>query len=455
VVPRRVISSACLLLVTMVLASFWWRTGTDFPEIHNESLPMNFALVDPKPGLNDWPCWRGTGGRNLGTCDHFPVDWSTHGHEGWQATVPGSGNASPILWGQQLFVSSYEATSQRVVLNCLLRKTGRMLWQSELHRGSFLKNQEALSVASSTPACDGQNVFTVTNVSGKLWLTAVDLNGKILWQNEAGPCRTMSRTLASPVLYKSLVIIAANQSGGISYLAALHRQTGALIWRIKRPAGESVGSPTLAMLGNRPQLILAGTDSVSSYHPASGEELWKCETKAARVAESVAFDDERVYVSGAQPNELLTCIKADGSGNVTNTKVEWRLRQIGGELTSPVSLNGFVYVLSDEGRLSCVQATSGKIEWSKSLKGRFSASPLLTQNYLFCANDAGVAYSIRLGTAKPQITENTLESGIVASPICAGDSIFIRTKDRIHRITTTAPEPAPFADKSTTTKRRL
>jgi len=83
----------------------------------------------------------------------------------------------------------------------------------------------------------------------------------------------MSRTLASPVLYKSLVIIAANQSGGISYLAALHRQTGALIWRIKRPAGESVGSPTLAMLGNRPQLILAGTDSVFGNVAIDGDSL--------------------------------------------------------------------------------------------------------------------------------------------------------------------------------------
>ena len=426
--------------------------GSRVPEVHNAHQPFNFALVDPRPSAEDWPSWRGKDGRNVALSDDFPMKWSGTEHEGWQVTLPGYGNASPILWGHQLFLPFYESESRRLLLHCLHRKTGRILWKTVLHQGGFPQAVEKKSMVSSTPACDGQNVFTVTNVQGKLWVTAVDLNGQIVWQREAGPYQSTQNYSSSPVFFKSLVIVAADQASD-SYLTALHRQTGEMIWRIHRGRGESAGSPIVATIAGRAQLILGGPGAVTSYDPGTGKRLWVCQTSTERVANSVAFDDDRVFATRGVPNSEVLCIRANGSGDVTRTHVEWRLSQIGAEMISPVCHGPFVYVLSDDGRLSCIQTTTGKIEWTKSLKGRFSASPVVVRDYLLCANEAGVSYFVSLGAAAPTVIENSLGDGIVASPVIVGDSIFIRTLDRLHRIVD--PNAEPFVENSTSTKRRL
>jgi outer membrane protein assembly factor BamB len=442
---------AGLMVAVIAIGAMAVFPGSRVPEIHNASQPFNFALVDPRPGVEDWPWWRGADGRNVAASDQFPTEWTSSDHDGWKVVVPGSGNATPIIWGQQLFLPTYETHSRRISLHCLHRKTGRFLWQTVIHQGKVAPSRGKTSRASSTPACDGQNVFIVTDVQDKLWVTAVDLTGQIVWQRDAGPYRSQENYSASPVFYKSLVIISADQ-GNESFLAALHRQTGDLIWRIKRPKGESFGSPVVTTIAGSPQLILGGSGAVKSYHPATGDELWTCRTSAEPVSNSVAFDEEYVFATRGQPNAEVICIKGNGSGDVTRTNIEWRLNQIGAEFTSPVYHGGLLYVLSDDGRLCCIQAASGKIEWSRQLQGSFSASPVIVRDYLFCANEAGATYFVSLGASNPQIMENALGGGIIASPIFAGDSLYIRTTGQLHRIA--APASEPFVEKPES-KRRL
>lgn len=309
-----------------------------------------------------------------------------------------------------------------------------------------------MGMGSSTPACDGQSVFAVTSWNDKLWVTAVDLFGQIVWQREAGSFQATEGYSSSPVIYKSLIIISADQVSG-SYLTGIHRQTGEVIWRVNRPNGEGGGSPIVATIAGIPQLILAGSGSVKSYHPATGSELWSCRTSMERSRNSVAFDDDHVFVTRNQPDAEVLCINASGTGEITKTHIKWRQTQVGADAVSPVYTSGFLYVLSDDGRLSCVQASTGNVEWNKRLNGSFSASPVIVGNYLFCLNESGVANFVSLGSSNPLMIENTLSGSVVASPIFAGDSLFIRTTKRLHRIMT--PIEQPFAERPAESRRRL
>ena len=440
-----------LMAAVMAIGVIAMSSGSGLTEVHNADQPFNFPLVDPHPGPEDWPCSRGADNRNIAATVHFPTDWNPSEHEGWKSAVPGTGNSSPILWGQQLFLTSYESHSRRILLHSLHRNSGRVFWQTMIHQRQTSLVRENTSFPASTPACDGQNVFVVTCHQERLWVTAVDLKGQIAWQRDAGPYRALDNSLCSPIFYKSLILVSVDQAKD-GFIAALHRQTGELIWRVKRPKGESSGSPVLATIAGGPQLILAGTGAVTSYHPATGQVLWTCRTSTDHVANSVAFDEEHVFVTRSQPNPETLCIRGTGTGDVTGTHIQWRLSKIGAESTSPVHHLGLLYVLSEEGRLTCIQSATGKIEWSKQFKGSFSTSPVIAKDYLLCASESGTTYLVSLGTGNPPVIENSLGTGITASPVVAGDSIYLRTTDRLHRIV--APAPEPFVEKPES-KRRL
>ncbi len=425
--------------------------GFGTPEVHNSNAPFNFVLVDPRPSVDDWPWWQGTDHRNVANTKNFPTQWSSSDHEGWHVQLPGNGNASPCLWGNQLFLPVLDTDHQRLTLICLQRDTGRFVWQTMLHQGSFSRLTDKASNALSSPACDGQNVFTVSNDQGKLWVTAVEMTGRVAWQREVGPYHSNEGYQSSPVLFKSLVIVNADQSNG-SFLAAVHRQTGEIIWRIKRPNGTSFGTPIVATISERPQLVIGGAGGVTSYDPTNGKVIWKCVTSAARVANTIAFDQEHVFVTCMRPNPEVVCIAANGHGDVTKSHIFWRLPKIGSNRTSPIFYDGFLYVLGDEGRLSCIQPATGKIEWSRQLEGSFIASPVIASPFLVCANETGSTFFVRTaGTSTPVIT-NAIPDGIVATPIIAGDSIFFRTNGQLHRVV--ALNPQPVVERPKDSKRR-
>ena len=402
-------------------------------EIHNADQLSNFPLVDPQPHDEDWPWWRGTNRRNVAPFTQLPNQWLSSTIEGWIVPLRGRGTATPILWGEQLYLFTSEAESERISLRCHHRNTGREIWRTDIHQGGFPSIHEKNSHASATPACDGQSIYTVAVTHGRLQVSSVDTKGRIAWQNSPGLYWSEKGYVSSPVLFQSLIIVAADQKKD-GYLAALHRQTGEIIWRVKRPDGECYGTPVVAVVCGRPQLILSGVDAVTSYDPATGEELWKCRRASARIANSIAFDEAHVFAaSGPLPSEVL-CIKADGTGDVTHSHLVWSLPNVGGEVPSPVCDAGLLYVLSDDGLLTCIETTAGKIEWRKRLAGSFSASPVVVRNALVCGSDSGIIYLARTGTSDDVIIENSLPDGIVASPIVAGNSIFVRTLRSLYRI---------------------
>lgn len=439
-----------LIVVAVFAAAFSLDEGVR--EIHRADQLVNFPLVEPRPHADDWPGWRGADHRNVSQSARFPKRWDPHDSNNWSVNLPGKGQSTPVVWGDQVFLLMMEDETQRVSLRSYHRTTGRELWWTPLHQLAKLTASAPKPEFSSTPVCDGHFVYVATTFNDSLWLTSVDLTGKIIWQRPAGPFLGKSGYSASPVLFQSLIIVTANQRKD-SYLAALHRQTGEIIWRVKQTDGEAASSPVVAMIAGQYQLVISSQRNICSHNPTNGQPLWTFHWRADRYAVSVAFDNDHVFATTRFPIEQVVCINASGTGDVTESHLVWSQLRTGSGRPAPAYHAGQLYVLSEEGVLKCLEASTGKVEWRRQLTGSFSASPVIAGECLICVSDAGQCFMVQLNESGEIIAQNSILGGANTTPVVTGDSILLRTSNTLQRIRSASPDP--IVEKPDRQKRRL
>ena len=166
---------------------------------------------------------------------------------------------------------------------------------------------------------------------------------------------------------------------------------------------------------------------------------------ADRTANTLAFDRDRVFASARHPHEELICIKADGRGDVTNTHVVWRETHAASDVPSPIVHEGLLYSLGDGGMLACLDAETGRTLWKRRLEGNATSSPLIANGHLYCCNEQGVTFVIKLGGRGEVMAENSLGDGLFASPVVSGDRLYLRTLTGLHCVV--RPTAVPIADR--------
>jgi outer membrane protein assembly factor BamB len=419
------------VLVAGIFAAFFavraWRDGAT-AEVNGPPTPS--AEMVWAPATDDWPCWRGPDGSNRSAAS-APHRWSATDGVRWQAKLPGRGHASVIVCGERLFAISSDEASSTQTLHCLHATTGEQLWQHTTLRGGWMRLHPKNTHASSTPACDGQRVLVAGISDGGLWVTAVGLDGERLWQRRVGPFTSQHGYASSLALYRGLVIVAGeNRGSGIgkltgvtSYLAALTRDTGEVAWLVRRPALPSYGSP--AVVGDR--VVLAGAKGVSAYDALTGRLDWEHAWEEGRTASAVASGGGRIFVSRTQPSGRVIALPADGP---STPEPIWE-QPSASDVPSPLWHEGRVYLLGDQGVLSCLEDT-GKQRWKLRLAGNFSASPLLAGGLLYCTNEQGMTFVVQPGDGKGQIlARNPLGEATFATPVPVGGRLYFRTESGV------------------------
>jgi outer membrane protein assembly factor BamB len=386
----------------------------------------------------DWPCWRGPTRDNQAT-GAAPIRWSRTENIVWSADVPGRGHASPCVSGDRVFLATCDEIAEKQLVLGYDRKTGKLLWTTVAHEGGLEHRHEKNSHASATPACDGERVFVPFLNRGAIRVTATDLDGKILWQKDAGAFETMHGYSSSPVLWKSFVIIDADSSAG-SFLAALHRKSGEIVWKTPRRNIHSFATPALATVSGKPQLVLNAAQTVSSYDPDTGKPIWYCEGPAQFQACTPALGPDFVFASGGYPEKEILCLRADGQGNVTATHILWRSKHGVTYVPSPIYHDGRVLVVNGGGVVTCFDGKAGTELWKDRLPGEFSASPVLAGGVFYDTNEDGVTHVFRAGDKLEVLASNDLGDGGFASPAICGGQIFIRASHRLVCIGDAAPK---------------
>jgi len=425
----------CVLAVLGTLTECGWAPADARAEAPTTSrLPAKADLAPVRPGADDWPWWRGPNLDNVAsTPQDPPVRWSERENVIWKVDVPGRGHGSPCLWGDRIFLPMADDENEVQYALCYARLSGNKLWQTEVHRGGFMRSHRKGSHASSTPACDGRYVFMPFVVRGGVWLTALNPDGAIQWQKRLGDFKSMHGFAASPLVYKSLAIVLADNVEG-SFMAAVHRRSGEVAWKIDRPDYRlgSYANPTVGHVAGRDQLLVHGPHQVYSYDPTTGDLLWTCDGPCESTSNTMAFDDRLVYASGGYPKRSLLAIRADGSGDVTETHVEWTKKNKTAYVPSLLLAGGLLTMVEDGGEATCFEAATGAVIWQTELEGKFSSSPVLAGGHVYVVNEAGVASVFKAGREFELVAQNDLTDGGFADPVVCGGRIYLRSLHHLY-----------------------
>ena len=379
------------------------------------------APIDVSP--EDWAWWRGPHRNATQPLMSVPTEFGPEQNVLWKASVPGRGHADPTVVGDRIFLTTAEREPETQSVVCFDRLSGDQLWQQMLHQGGFERKLHAKSTqASNTVACDGQRIFVCLLNAEKIHLSALDLDGKILWQKVLGDFRSKFGFSVSPVLHGSFVIVAADHSDG-GFLTAVHRETGDVVWKKARPAESTYASPIVAHVAGKDQILIAGADQVASYDPATGEQFWSCEGVTSSCVGTVVWDDGNVFASGGYPGEETICIDA------SNGKPVWRNKQKV-YISSLLAYDELLFGHNDRGIAFCLDAASGDKKWQARLGGSHSASPVLLGQHIYTASEDGVVTVYKpSGEDFEEVAKNDMGDEIMASSVAAHGCLFLRVAD--------------------------
>ena len=387
----------------------------------------------------DYPMWRNADQNSVEPDRDVPTEWSAESGLAWSTDVPGRGHSSPIVVGQQVFLTTADDRAQTQSVVAYDLQTGHQQWVAQCHAGNLPNVHRKNSHASATPASDGSHVFAAFIHGQGLYVTALDLEGHQLWQTEVGPFASEHGYGASVTLWKGLVLVNGDSAGN-GYEAALHGDSGAIVWRTPRPGvGQhgSYASPIVAELAGRTQLVQSGLGRVASYDPLTGEELWSCRGPAEVTANTLAFKDPYVIVSGGYPDKEILCIRADGSGDVTDSHIVWRNSRNVAYVPSPVVVGEKLYCVTDNGVAACFALSDGKMLWQHRLGGAFSASPLVIGKRFYIPNEGGEVHVFEIDPEFKELAVNRLsDEGGMASIVVSGNQLLIRTEHKLFCIGT-------------------
>jgi outer membrane protein assembly factor BamB len=368
----------------------------------------------------DWPWWRGPQRNGVANADQDPpTEWSATQNVAWKSPIPGRGHSSPTVVGPHVYLATAdeEAGTQSIV--CFDRATGKQLWHTAVHRGGLMRKNEKSTAASGTVACDGERLYISFANSDAVYVTALSVAGQQLWQTKIADYRIHQGYGASPALYQSLVLAAADSHAG-GVVAALDRQSGSIVWKHDRPKEPNYTSPIILNVAGRDQLLMTGCNLFSSFDPLSGKSLWEVKGATTECVTSTVTDGQRVFCSGGYPKNHLAAVLADGSG-----KLVWETRDRV-YVPSLLSRDGHLFGVLDAGVAACWKSDTGEELWKKRLGGEFSASPVLVGDTIYASNEKGETFVYRADPAKfEQLAVNKLGDEALASPTICGGRIYL------------------------------
>jgi outer membrane protein assembly factor BamB len=395
------------------------------------------CLLTLPASAEDWPRWRGPDG-NAVSCDGgLPAEWGADKNIAWRTELPGEGVSSPIVCGERIFLTAAFDNGMRRAVICLDRDTGRIVWTRETADDDPEVSSALTGHAASTPATDGRHVVAALGNAGVVCYSNA---GERLWHRDFGEFESELGLASSPVIAADRVFLVCDHDGDRfrtfdSFLIALALDSGETIWKTDRPGlYRSWSTPILIPApGVRGELIVNAQDHLRAYDPASGAELWRVGGMTGWVTPSPVFADGLIFACSGRDGPTMA-VRPGGRGDVTDSHVVWSGQRGAPYVCSPVAYGGRLYVLNEQGILSCYDAASGNQHYRERLEGKFVASPVAGDGKLYFTNDRGTTYVVCAGSKFELLAQNSLDEDCLASPAISDGSIFLRTAKALYRV---------------------
>ena len=363
-------------------------------------LTLSAALLGADP---TWPRWRGPEGNGHSSETQLPVKWSA-GDVVWKTALPGIGQSSPIVWGERIFLTAALNDGQERLVLCVDRNSGKILWQQSAWKGEPEPTHKMNGWASATCVTDGQIVVAAFGRGG---IHAYSVEGKHLWSRDLGKFAGPWGTSACPILVDDLVVQNCDADED-ACIVALDKQTGKDVWRTKRRDHRGWSTPILVNGGTRRELVVNGHEGVQAYDPATGRELWFCQSFNGRGEPTVTPAGDLLCVVNGLAGDIYS-VRPGGNGDVTATHMAWHTPRRGGrDCPSPIVVGNYIIVCDMGGVATCYNAENGEIYWKERLPGKFSGSPIAANGLVYFLNESGRTIVIKPGPTLEIVTENDL-----------------------------------------------
>jgi len=387
-----------------------------------------------------WPQFRGPKGDGHSDATDIPLTWSETKNVAWKTEIPGEGWSSPVVAGNQIWMTT--ATDEGRSLRAIMvdRTTGRVVHNLEIfHRDTPIEKHATNSFASPTPILDGQRVYLHFGTMGTACLDTrtaevVWQNQELQWDHQVGPG-------ASPTLFENLLLLSCDGTD-VQFAAALDKRTGEVVWKTDRSGvidkakdqKKSFVTPLVIQVEGRDVAIMTGAEWVYAYDPRTGQELWNVKHPGFSTAPRSVYGHGLLYVCTGYMLPELYAIRPVGTGALPVENVVWKTDKSVPSKPSPLLIGDELYIISDSGIVTCFDAKTGKQHWRQRLGGNFSASPIYVEGRIYCQDEAGRTVVFAPGKKYEQLAENPLDGRFMASPAVAGKELYLRTDKHLYRI---------------------
>ncbi|HXX95138.1 MAG TPA: PQQ-binding-like beta-propeller repeat protein [Planctomycetota bacterium] len=404
------------------------------------------ARPDP---LDQWPQFRGPSGNGHAPHGDPPLEWSETKNVRWKVEIPGAGSATPVVWGDRIFVltaidtgspGSGGRTLHRFDVLALDRATGSTLWRKTAteqvpHEGLHATN----TYASGSPATDGKILIASFGSRG---LFAYDLDGALRWKRDLGPMKIKVGfgEGISPVLWDGFVVVNRDHEAG-SEVVCLEAQTGESRWRQARDEGTTWTTPLVVEDRGVTQVVINGTKKTRSYELATGKLLWECGGQGMNPIPVPVARGGVVYCMTGYKGYSIAAIRLDSRGDVTGSgQVVWSRHDAAPYVASPLLYEDLIYFGKErEPIVACIDAASGEVQWGpERIAGldTLYASPAGAAGRIYLAGRNGTTVVLKHGRTFEILATNVLPEGIDASPVIVGRRLYLRTARHLYAIGT-------------------
>ncbi|MFO1497328.1 MAG: PQQ-binding-like beta-propeller repeat protein [Verrucomicrobiota bacterium] len=404
------------------------------------------ALLSFATQAENWPQFRGPTHQGLSGEDKVPLHWSAESNIVWRTELPGESWSSPIVWNDRVFLTSATEGGVSCRVLSLDRRSGRLLWNSEVFQQVPLRKEGRNTYATPTPATDGERVYACF---GDGSFAALDFAGQVVWTNRDYPFFGQHGLGTSPLVEQGLLIMARDGSSqgedktvgwqkpwDQSYLLALDARTGKERWKSKRGLSRIAhGVPTIWTTNGQTQVVSEAGDVVQGFDLSNGERIWSSLVTGEGKVPSTVVGDGLVFTAGGWGGkESIKAFRLGARGDLRETNLAWEQRKGMPKVPSMLYHRPYLFAITDGGIATCLEGQTGAIVWQERVGGNFSASPVAAKGRLYFLADSGETTVLEAAPEFRVLARNPLNEKAQASMAVSGEQLFIRTEKAVYCI---------------------
>jgi outer membrane protein assembly factor BamB len=387
-----------------------------------------FGLATAPVVAADVPQFRGVRGSGVSPEKNLPTHWSERDNIRWKASLPGRGLSHPVIAEGHVYVSACTGFEQkRLHVLCFDVRTGKQLWERQFWATGTTLCHPKTNMAAPTPVTDGQRIYVLFATAD---LVCLDKHGDLIWYRSlVSDYPTVGNNVgmaASPVLAKDTLVVCM-ENVGESFVAGIDVRAGQNKWRFERPRGINWVTPLVIDNQGKTEVLVQGPQDLTAHDPETGKSIWSLSGSFATIPSPITGDG-MIFAPGGK----LTALRP-GSGT-SAPAVLWQNAKLTTGYSSPLYYQGLLYTINARGIVHCAEPGTGKILWSERLEGAFAASPLGADGKVFLTSEEGITTVLQAGAEAKILATNVLADTILASPVAAAGALFLRSDKHLYCI---------------------